>query len=81
LIAGGRTAAYEVMTATPAIRTSIRDGKTHMIDNIIQTSASMGMSTLESCLVRLVGEGKISLETARLFALRPEEVSRLLKQT
>jgi len=80
LIAGGRTVAYEVMVATPAIRTSVRDGKTHMIDNIIQTSASLGMSTLESCLVQLVGEGKISLETARLFALRPEEVSRLLKK-
>ncbi len=80
LISGGRTAAYEVMTATPAIRTAIREGKTHMIDNIIQTSGSLGMSTLESCLVQLVKEGKISLETARLFALRPEEVSRLLKK-
>jgi len=28
----------------------------------------------------LVQEGKISLETARLFALRPEEVTRLMKQ-
>jgi len=75
----GRTVAYEVMVATSAIRTSIREGKSHMIDNIIQTSGSLGMATLEASLVKLVKEGKISLETARLFALRPEEVTRLLK--
>ncbi len=79
LIAGGRTLAYEVMVATPAVRTSIREKKTHMLDNIIQTSGSLGMSTLEASLVKLVEEGRISLETARLFALRPEEVSRLMK--
>jgi twitching motility protein PilT len=77
---GGRTLAYEVMVASPAVRTAIREGKTHMLDNIMQTSGSLGMSTLESSLVRLVQEGKISLESARLFALRPEEVSRLMKQ-
>lgn len=78
-ISGGRTLAYEVMVATPAIRTTIREGKSHMLDNIIQTSASLGMSTLENSLVKLVQEGKISVETARMFALRPEEINRLLK--
>ncbi len=77
---GGRVLAYEVMVASPAVRTAIREGKTHMLDNIMQTSGALGMSTLESCLVRLVQEGKISLENARLFALRPEEISRLMKQ-
>lgn len=80
IIGGGRTAASEVMVASPAIKTAIREGKTHMIDNIIQTSGNLGMSTLESSLVKLVNDGKISLETARLYALRPEEVSRLLKK-
>lgn len=78
-ISGERTLAYEVMTATPAIKTAIREGKSHMIDNIIQTSGNLGMSTLENSLVQLVIGGKITVETARLFALRPEEVSRLLK--
>ncbi len=79
VMSGGRTLAYEVMVATPAVRTAIREKKTHMLDNIMQTSGSLGMSTLETSLVKLVEEGKISLETARLFALRPEEVSRLMK--
>lgn len=76
----GRTLAYEVMIATVAIKTAIREGKTHMVDNIIQTSGNLGMSTLESSLVKLVNDGLITMETARLFALRPEEVSRLLKK-
>ena len=80
LVTGGRTVAYEVMLGTPAIRTAIRDAKTHMIDNIIQTSGALGMSTLESCLVKLIQDGKITVETARLFALRPEEVNQLLKR-
>ena len=78
LTAGGRMVAYEVLVATSAVKTAIRDGKTHMIDNIIQTSGSLGMSTLEASLVKLVNEGKISVETAKLYALRPEEVTRLL---
>ena len=79
VINGGRMVAYEVMVATSAIRTAIRDKKTHMLDNIMQTSGAYGMSTLETSLVKLVMDGKISLDTARLFALRPEEVTRLMK--
>jgi len=80
LLAGGRGLAYEVMVATPAVRTAIREGKTHLLDNIIQTSGGLGMSTLENSLVNMVNEGKITIETARIFALRPEEVSRLLRR-
>ncbi|HNP89493.1 MAG: Twitching mobility protein [Microgenomates group bacterium ADurb.Bin219] len=76
---GGRVAAAEIMIGTSAVRTSIREGKTHMIDNIIQTSASMGMISFESALGKLVNEGKISLEVAQSYALRPEELYRLVK--
>lgn len=78
-VAGGRVAVAEIMTATPAIRTTIRDGKTHLIDNIIQTSAELGMMTLETSLARAVKEGKISVETATSYAVRPEELGRMLK--
>jgi len=80
-ITPGRTMAHEVMVGSPAIKTAIREGKTHMIDNIIQTSAGLGMINLETSLVKLVNEGKVTLETARLYALRPEEISRLLRST
>jgi len=81
LITGGRIAAYEVMVSTAAVRTAIREGKTHMLDNIIQTSGAVGMSSLEASLVKLVKEGRITLQTARFFAMRPGEVTRLLKRT
>jgi len=76
---GGRVVATEVMVGTPAVKTAIREGKTHMIDNIIQTSAALGMATLESCLARLVSEGEISLEVGQNYALRPEELIRLIR--
>jgi twitching motility protein PilT len=79
-IGGGRVAIAEIMTATPAIRTTIRDGKTHLIDNIIQTSAELGMMTLETALANGVKSGKISVETATSYAVRPEELGRILKQ-
>jgi twitching motility protein PilT len=79
-ISGGRAVVAEIMTATPAIKTTIRDGKSHLIDNIIQTSAELGMMTLEAALAKAIREGKISLEVAQSYALQPEELNRLLKQ-
>lgn len=75
----GRIPATEILVATPAIRNAIREGKIQMIDNVLQTSAELGMRTLEMDLARLVKKGEISLETARVFALRPEELMRLTK--
>jgi twitching motility protein PilT len=78
-LAGGRVVGHEVMLATSAIRTAIREGKTHQIDNIIQTSQEAGMSTLEMSLAQMVKEGIVSLEVAQSFCLRPEELARLVK--
>lgn len=77
---GGRIPAMEILLTTPAIKTAIREGKTHLIDNVIQTSVEIGMKTLEMDLARLVRQGKISLETAREFALRPGELMRLTRK-
>lgn len=75
----GRAVAYEIMLGTTAIRTSIREGKTHQIESILQTSQEVGMNTLERSLAALVKGGKISLETAQNWSLRPEELSRLVR--
>lgn len=79
-LGGGRMAVAEIMTGTPAVRTTIRDGKTHLLDNIIQTSGELGMRTLETALSNAVKEGRISVETATAYAVRPEELGRLLRQ-
>lgn len=78
-LAGGRVPVAEILTATPAVKTLIREGKTHQIDNIIQTSAEFGMVTLESALAALVRAGSISVEVAASYAIRPEELGRLIK--
>ncbi len=80
-IAGGRVVGYEVLLASTAIRTSIREGKTHQIDSILQTSQEVGMNTLETSLAALVREGKITLESAQSWSLRPEELTRLVRST
>lgn len=74
-----RVVAYEVMLGSSAIKTAIRDGKTHQIDSIIQTSREVGMSTLEKSLADLVIGGKVSMDVAQSWSLRPDELSRHVK--
>lgn len=76
---GKRVVAYETMLGTSAIKTAIREGKTHQIDNIIQTSTELGMNTLEMSLSSLVQQGKLDLETALTYSFRPEELSRIVR--
>lgn len=77
-INGGRIPAVEVLIGTPAIANNIREGKTHLIDSVIQTSQDAGMIPLEASLSSLVLSGQISLETAKSYALRPEELMRMI---
>lgn len=77
--AGGRVAVAEVLTASSAVKTTIREGKTHLVDNVIQTSAELGMQTLEHSLAAAIKAGKITVEVAKSYALRPEELMRLLQ--
>lgn len=78
-ISGGRIPVAEILLATPAVRTTIREGKSHLIDNIIQTSADIGMHTLESNMAFWVKAAKLSLEVAMEWALRPGELRRLVR--
>lgn len=75
----GRVVGYEVMLGTTAIRTAIRDNKTHQIETILETSQEVGMSTLERSLADLVKRGLVSLEVAQSWSLRPEELNRLIR--
>lgn len=77
-IAPGRALAAEVMLGVPALKSMIREGKSHLIDNLIQTSAELGMISMESALAMLVREGKITAQTAQNFALRPQLITKLL---
>jgi len=78
-IDGGRLPACEVLLAIPAVRSVIREGKTHQIDNIISTSYELGMISLNRALAELVKTGKISLDVAKMKTLNPEELIRMVK--
>ncbi len=69
---GGRMVACEIMVANSAIRACIREGKTHQLQNIIQTSASEGMITLDKVLAELVSKGEITIDNALTWALDPK---------
>jgi twitching motility protein PilT len=79
-IQGARIPALEVLVTTTAVRTSIREGKTHLIDNIIQTSKDVGMITLEEYFADLVASGKVAIEVAERYVSRPTELRRYLKK-
>ncbi len=61
----GRVAAFEVMIGTPAIRTLMRDGKSHQIEGIVEMGANHGMYTLAQDVRRLAREGVIKADIAR----------------
>lgn len=69
---GGRALAAEIMVANNAIKTLIREGKTYQIPNVIQTSASEGMISLDKVLAEYVSRGDISLEEALNYAIDPK---------
>lgn len=64
----GRRAAFEVMLGTPAIRNLIREGKTHMITGVIQTSKKAGMKSMDDAIYELYLNRMIDKDTALGYA-------------
>jgi len=80
-IGGGRLPAVEILLTSGAVQTVIREAKSHMIDNIIQTSGEAGMILLDASLAYLVRSGRVSLDVAKSYCIRPEELDRLVGNT
>ncbi len=70
--------AFEVMTATTAVRTMIREAKTHQIGSVILSSAQEGMVSMDGALVRLVEENLIDAHTALPYSENPESLAKRL---
>lgn len=73
----GRGLAVELLLKNPALSEMIRSSKTHLVDNLILTSAELGMVSLEGSLIRLIKEGRVSFEVAQNYSLRPELLAKL----
>ena len=79
-VEGKLAPALEVMYVTPAIQNLIRDGKAHQIDNVIFSSAADGMQTMDSDILRLYKEKRISKENALTFSINPEMQQKRMAQ-
>lgn len=75
---GGRLPINEIMVASPAIRNLIREAKTHQITSMIQTSANMGMVTMDQSLRDAYLKGFISLEDAMSRCTNADELRKMI---
>ena len=73
---GGLTPAFEIMHVNNAIRSLIRDSKTHQIDNAIAAGGAEGMVTMDQSLLTLYKSREITAETALSFSDNPEQLRR-----
>lgn len=75
---GDQVPAFEIMHMNSAIRSLIRDGKTHQLMGAIASSGEEGMITMDQSLIALYREGTINKETALDYAENPEQMNRRL---
>ena len=76
----GVVPALEIMFLNNAIRNMIREAKVHQIDGVISTSAESGMVTMDSSLLKLYREGKISREHAIMYSSNSELMEKKLNR-
>ena len=74
----GRVVICEILTATPAIRSLIREGKSHQIPSFMQAGGNEGMLSFDQHLAERVREGLVSLQAALEICHSAEELKRLI---
>lgn len=78
---GGMVPACEIMHMNAAVRSMIRDCKSHQIDNVIAAGAGEGMRSMDQSILELYQAGMITRETALDYADHPEQMLRRLDGT
>jgi twitching motility protein PilT len=77
-ISGGLIPAYELLINNNAVSNLIREGRTHEISAVIETSSSEGMIDLNRSLAELVRAGEITVENARSHASSVQNFERMI---
>lgn len=77
-IDGKQIPVFEIMTVTPAIRNMIRDNKVPQIDGIVYSSNKEDMHSMDSALLQLYKDGRISLDTVMSYAANPDMLQKKL---
>lgn len=75
---GGLIPVTEIMVATTAVRTHIRDNRLRQIDQAIETGYDMGMMSLDRSLADRVRRKEISLENAEAYSNNPNSLKTLI---
>ena len=78
MINGGRVPAVEILLGTPAVASIVREGKTHLIDSVIQTSKDKGMIGIDTSLAALVLSGSISMDVGKSYSLHIDDFARIV---
>lgn len=73
-VGGGRVAAFEVLVATTAVRTMIREGRMHQVIGAMESSRADGMVTIDRSLNTLLHQGLITREEASLYVRNPRNL-------
>lgn len=74
-----RIPAVEILINNSAVASTIREGRSYLINNTLETSESEGFLLFEKHLLSLYREGLISRETAYAYAIRPRELEKFIK--
>ena len=77
-ISGGLIPAYELLINNHAVGNLIREGRTHEINIVIETSSNEGMINMNHSLAELVSKGEISSESAYTHSFNPRGLEKLL---
>ena len=70
--------AVEILINTYPVSENIREGKTYLLNNILETEENEGMMLFEKHLLKLYRDGQISKETALSYAIRPKEMEKFI---
>ncbi len=74
----GLISAVEILLNTFPVAANIREGKTYLLNNILETEESQGFLLFEKYLLKLYKDGLISKETAFSYAIRPKEMEKFI---
>ncbi len=77
---GGVAAAFEIMLCNGAIRNLIRESKNHQIDNVIFSSAGEGMISMDTSILNLYKQGRISAQDAIIYSTSPDLMAKKVQR-
>ncbi|MDR1184672.1 MAG: PilT/PilU family type 4a pilus ATPase [Coriobacteriales bacterium] len=73
----GMVPAFEIMHSNNAIRNLIREGRTHQIPAVINSSSEEGMIGMDASLLKLYREGLVTYQEMLTHALSPDALAKL----